>query len=317
MAYITWPAYFRLRIWVGERRTLSALLAVISMGIILILPLLWLIVMVEQELVAEYYIFENYLSLNDHPIPDSITRLPWIGEMLASWLHTHLADRIGLKQHLIQWLTQGAHQLLVLFGEIGRNTLKSAISMITLFFFYRDGEAVLSQIRRVLQSLFGKQIDIYLSAAGQMSKAILLSVILSALIQGIIASLGYWIFDVEAPALLGIATAIASVIPLFGTALIWVPVSIGLLLSGHLWPAVGLVAWGILLIHPADNLIRPLLISNATSMPILLIMFGVLGGMSAFGLIGLFLGPVILAVAIAVWNEWIKTIDGPSDAADC
>ena len=78
-----------------------------------------------------------------------------------------------------------------------------------------------------------------------------------------------------------------------------------------------MVAWGILLIHPADNLIRPLLISNATSMPILLIMFGVLGGMSAFGLIGLFLGPVILAVAIAVWNEWIKSIDGPSDAADC
>ncbi|AMO98995.1 hypothetical protein CAter10_1186 [Collimonas arenae] len=309
LAYITWPIYLRIHVWMGGRRSFSALLATICMGVSLVLPLLWLIVMVEKDLVVEYNTFQAYLKQSEHPIPGAITYFPWIGEYLQNWLEKHLADPVQLEQYLAQWLAQGAHQLLILFGGIGRNIAKLAFAMMTLFFFYRDGETVLHQIRGVLRSLVGERVDAYMSAAGHMSRAILLSVIVAAIVQGVIAAIGYWVVGIEAAALLGIATALASVIPLFGTALIWIPLSIGLLLNGHLWPGLGLIAWGILLIHPADNLIRPLLISNATKIPILFVMFGVLGGLAAFGLVGLFLGPVILAVAIAVWGEWIKSID--------
>lgn len=311
LAYITWPIYLHVRAWTGGRRSLSALLATVCMGFSLVLPLLWLIMMVEKDLVVEYNAFQAYLRQNENPIPNAITYFPWIGEYLQNWLVKHLADPVGLEQYMAQWLAQGAHQLLMLFGGIGRNVAKLIFSMITLFFFYRDGETVLHQIRNILRSLVGDRTDTYLSAAGDMSRAILLSVIIAALIQGVIAAIGYWLVNIEAAALLGIATAFASVIPLFGTTLVWIPLSIVLLLNGQLWHGFGLIAWGILLIHPADNLIRPLLISNATKISILFVIFGVMGGLAAFGLVGLFLGPVILAIAVAVWDEWVKSIDTP------
>ena len=137
-----------------------------------------------------------------------------------------------------------------------------------------------------------------------MARAVVFGILITAIVQGALAGRGYAIFGVEAPVLLGAVTALASIVPIFGTFLIWGSVSAALVLSGHLWPGLGLMAWGIVLVHPADNLIRPLLISNATHMHFLLIMFGVLGGLAAFGLVGLFIGPVALAVANAVWREW-------------
>jgi predicted PurR-regulated permease PerM len=76
-------------------------------------------------------------------------------------------------------------------------------------------------------------------------------------------------------------------------------------MSGHLWNGIGLLAWGTLLVHPLDNIIRPLMITSATRIPFLLSLFGVLGGLRAFGLVGMFVGPVVLAVLIAVWREWV------------
>ena len=165
-------------------------------------------------------------------------------------------------------------------------------------------------------TIVGERVDLYLCAAGNMSRAIVISVIFAALVQGLIAALGYWLIDVNAPGLLGLATGLASVVPVFGTVLIWGPICAGLLLDGQYLQALGLIAWGVFLIHPADNLIRPLLISNVTSTPILLTMFGVLGGLAAFGLVGLFVGPVILAVGSAVWIEWTKSIASTNVSAN-
>jgi predicted PurR-regulated permease PerM len=117
---------------------------------------------------------------------------------------------------------------------------------------------------------------------------------------------------VRAPVLLGALTAVVSLAPLVGTSLVWGPICIWLLMSDHPWPALALLAWGVILVHPIDNVIRPLVISNVTHIPFLLVMFGVLGGLAAFGLIGLFLGPVILALGYAVWQEWLGE-EAPTD----
>lgn len=315
LSYVTWPIFLRLRDCMGGRGSVSALLAVGCMAIALVLPLLWLIVLIEEELVAAYNAIAAYLNQGPGPLPDFVARIPWIGSLLQDWIDAHLADPAGIKQHLVAWLTQGSSRLFHVFGGIGRNAAKLSVALFTLFFFYRDGETLLHQVRSVLQSLVGRRIDSYLAAAGDMSRAIVFSVIVAALLQGIVAALGYRAVGVETPVLLGVATAFASVIPIFGTVLVWGPISIGLLLSGYPWQAIGLVAWGVFLINPTDNLIRPLLISNATRISVLFIMFGVLGGLAAFGLIGLFLGPVILAVAIAVWSEWVKSISAMPDPA--
>ena len=308
LAYITWPVFIRMRGWCGQRPNLTAFIAVLLMGATIVFPMLWLVYLIEEELVAGYGLASAYLAKGDPTLPVAIQNIPWIGGFFQNWLAAHFEDTAGLKLHIAQWIAQESSQIVLLFGGVGRTAAKLAFALITLFFFYRDGEYVFSQMRTALQAALGQRVDIYLTAAGNMSRAIVISVIFAALVQGLIAALGYWILDVNAPGLLGLATGLASVVPFFGTVLVWGPICAGLMLEGHYLQGFGLIAWGVFLIHPADNLIRPLLISNATSTPILLVMFGVLGGLAAFGLVGLFVGPMILAVGSAVWLEWTKSI---------
>ena len=101
-------------------------------------------------------------------------------------------------------------------------------------------------------------------------------------------------------------TALTSLIPFIGTVLIWGPIGAWLLLSGHIGAGLGLLAWGAIVVHPIDNILRPLLISSATDIPLLIVLFGVGGGLLAFGMVGLFLGPLILTVLLAIWREWLE-----------
>lgn len=135
-------------------------------------------------------------------------------------------------------------------------------------------------------------------------RAVLYGLVLTALLQGVLAGLGYWVAGVRAPALLGVITVILALVP-FGAPVVWVSVSAWLLATGEPWAAAGLAAWGAIVVSQIDNLLRPLVISSATRIPYLLVLFGVLGGISAFGLIGLFLGPIVIAMLLAVWREWV------------
>lgn len=308
IAHVTWPIYLRVQKMMTGRPNLSALAAVIGFAVVLVFPLLWLLVLLEQELVAWLHILSPYFTQGAKPPADFVDGLPWIGNWLQNWLNALFADPEGPTQLVTQWIKRGSGLLPSAVGGLGRNLGKFAFALITLFVFYRDGERILQQIRHVLHVVWGERIDTYLRTASNTSRAIVLSVVVAALLQGVVAAFGYWIFGVEAPVVLGVATAIASVIPFFGTGLVWVGVSIGLLMQGHPWLAAGMATWGALLIHPVDNILRPMLISNATKTPFLVTMFGVLGGLSAFGLIGLFLGPVILATTIAIWNEWVLSM---------
>jgi predicted PurR-regulated permease PerM len=125
----------------------------------------------------------------------------------------------------------------------------------------------------------------------------------------VIAGVGYWVFGLEAPAVLGVLTGLLSAAPLLGTAFVWAPIGVGLVLAGHTWKGILLLVWGVLLVHPIDNVLRPLFISSVTRVPFLLVMFGALGGLAAFGLVGVFVGPVVLGIASAVWQEWVAEKD--------
>jgi predicted PurR-regulated permease PerM len=110
----------------------------------------------------------------------------------------------------------------------------------------------------------------------------------------------------KAPVLLGALTGALAIVPLFGTALVWVPAGIGLMLAGHLWNGLLLLGWGALLVHPTDNLLHAFLVSSATRLPLLLIALGLIGGLAAFGLVGLFLGPLLLGTAFEAWRQWTQ-----------
>jgi Ca2+-transporting ATPase len=176
--------------------------------------------------------------------------------------------------------------------------------LVALFFFFRDGQSALNQLRQGLSYLIGDYQKMYLQTAGDTTRAVVYGLVLAAFGQGLIAGIGYAIAGVNAPVLLGVMTALFALVPM-GATLIWLPVGFGLILAGDYWQGTGLLLWGVFAISTVDNIIRPLVISGAGHIPFLVVLFGVFGGLSAFGAVGLFLGPVILSVILTVWRTWL------------
>ncbi len=306
VAYASWPSYQILLRVCHRHHTLAAGLMTLLVVLILVVPLVWLAVLLQDEVSAAYQEMVSYWTSNSNLQPPFLRTIPWFGDAIQQALDRYQADPLLIRQLLIDWVQRFRTELLGVVGDVGRNIVKLLLSILTVFFIYRDGDHLVRQAAQILHGFFGDRLDRYARAAGLMTRAVVFGLLITAVVQGTIAGIGYAVFRVEAPIALGVLTALASIVPVVGTFLVWGSAGLVLVVTGHLWLGLGLLAWGTLLVHPADNLIRPLLIGKATQMPFLVIMFGVLGGVAAFGLVGLFIGPVALALAVAVWRERLQ-----------
>lgn len=302
LAYVTWPAYAKLRQSMRRHRNLSALIMTLVITVAAVGPMLWVIVVLRSELAAAYDGWQGHLPPVDRMLPGFIRDIPWIGPELENFLRS-LEDPEARRARFSSWWDAWGSQAAGIVGGIGRNATKFGLALITLFFVYRDGESLLRQIRAVLVRFLGGRVNDYLMAAGATTKAVVYGIVLTAIAQGTLAGLGYWFVGMDSPVLLGALTAVIALIP-FGTPFVWGAISIYLFIKGDTIAGIALAAWGTLVVSWVDNLIRPLVISNATHIPFVLVLFGVLGGLTAFGLIGLFIGPVVLAVLLSIWREW-------------
>ena len=305
IAYATWPLYRRLRASMRRYPTLAALLMTLMLTAALVLPALWLASLLRTELGTAISTVTGAIRAGTLALPDFIRNLPWAGDALQRLLEQLTGDPENFGTQMNTWVRQGLDQAVALIGDVGRNAAKLGFALITVFFLYRDGDKLLRQVQKVLRRFLGERVDGYLTAVGSMTKAVVWGLVATALAQGVVAGLGYWWAGVAAPILLSAVTALIAMIP-FGTPFAWGSIGIWLLISGDTVGGVGLLLWGALVVSWVDNLVRPLVISNATRIPFVLVMFGVLGGLAAFGLVGLFLGPVVLAVLMAVWREWME-----------
>ena len=304
LAYTTWPLLARLRRWFGGRRTLAAAAMTALLTAAFVLPTLWLGMLLRTEMANAYAAMAALLAQGPYRLPDALAGIPVLGSWLQGLLDQFTGDPGAIREQLAHWVETRAAESLKIIGGLGRNAAKLGFALITVFFLYRDGERVLAQAELVLHRFLGERVDPYLSAVGSMTMAVVWGLVATAFAQGVVAGLGYWWFGLDAPVLLGAITAIVALIP-FGTPFVWGSIGAWLIASGQTVDGIGLLLWGTLVVSWVDNLVRPLVISNATQIPFLLVMFGVLGGLAAFGLVGLFVGPVILAVLMAVWREWI------------
>lgn len=315
LAYVTWPFYARLRAGLGGNATGSALLMTALLTTAFVLPLLWLIGLLQSEFVFAYQAVSAYLHQGPRLLPSVILNIPWLGERLQELVDLVAGDPVTLRAEVLQWAEGWIGELTELVGGVGRNAAKMGLAVLTVLFVYRDGESLLNQVRKVSRRFIGARANAYLAAIGATTTAVLYGLVLTALAQGILAGVGYWAAGIRAPALMGALTALVALLP-FGAPFVWGSLGVWLLISGETWAGVGLLLWGMLVVSWVDNLIRPLVISTATRIPFLLVMFGVLGGLAAFGLVGLFLGPIVIAVLLAVWREWVDEeppLPPPSD----
>jgi Ca2+-transporting ATPase len=245
------------------------------------------------------------LSQDKYWLPDYIKRIPWLGNTLQIWLDRLSEDLAGVVEQFASLAQQWSGEVANFLRSIGSYIMKLGVILVTVFFCFRDGDEAVRQLHQGLVRFLGKYQHVYLQAAGHTTRAVVYGLVLAALGQGMLAGLGYYVAGVKAPVLLGASTALLAMVPM-GATLVWMPVSISLILTGQTWQGIGLLLWGFLAVSTVDNVIRPLVISGAGRIPFLVVLFGVLGGLTAFGVIGLFLGPVILAVLLSVWQAWLK-----------
>jgi predicted PurR-regulated permease PerM len=238
-------------------------------------------------------------------LPDWIASRAWLRDPIEQVRSTWLLDSQALRDLVTRNLTQVSSQLLSVAGGLARNVIQFAITLMALFVLYLDGERVLVQARRLAGLLFPAAPVDFLDDIGAVVRAVVFGLLGTALAQGAIAAIGFVIFGVPSPVLLGMVTALASFVP-FGPTLVWIAAVLGLALAGQTGAAIGMAVWGALLVSTVDNVLRPLLISGPTQIPFLLVLFGVLGGLATLGLLGLFVGPVVLSVAFALLAEFGK-----------
>ena len=224
---------------------------------------------------------------------------------------------VGLLQDAIRRTLVGALQwgdrAMRLISDLGVNALRFAIALLTAFFLFRDGDRLLEQLRHVLEVLLDDRVTVCFAAVGDTTRAVAYGRLVATLAQGLMAGLGDWAAGVHAPALWGAVTVLVALIP-FGAPVVWGSIGVWLLFQGEVGAGIGLLLWGVLVVSWIDNLVRLWIISGVVDNSFLLVMFGVLGGRAAFGLIGLFVGPVTLAVLLALWREWAAKNERPQAA---
>lgn len=303
LAYTTWPLHIRLTQLLGGRETASALAMVFILLAAIAIPLVWFSVLLQGELVGAYHDLQELLS-HKPAVPEFLRKLPFGADETVR-MFDQLTDPEALRGRILPWLKSFSGQFLQLIGDVGVNLAKLTIALFSAFFLYRDGPLIVKQVSQVLHLVLGERIEAYVSTAAATIKAVVYGLVLTAIGQGLVAGLGYWFVGLKSPVLLTLITMFFAMIP-FGTPLVWVSAGVWLLLQGQHLAGIELLVWGAAVVSWVDNVIRPLVISANTRIPFLLVFFGVLGGLAAFGFIGLFVGPVILAVLLAVWREWLE-----------
>ena len=205
-------------------------------------------------------------------------------------------SRKNAAQNAVQFLlVRGRTALLGALALVGDLTL----TLFVLFFFLRDGDTMAARAKRLipLEEKRKASLDRHLQ---DVTHAVVFGTVVTALVQGSLIGVAFWITGLRSPVVFGVLATVASFIPFVGTGLIWVPAAIFLFAKGFVGKAIFMAVWGALVAGSADNFLRPALVSGRAEMGTLTVFFGALGGLAAFGFAGLFLGPVVLALALAL-----------------
>lgn len=189
-----------------------------------------------------------------------------------------------------------------------------AVSLFILFFVYRDGERIVSVcISRMAPNR--EKAERYVSEIRAITTAVTVGTVLTCCAQGCTAGLGYWVAGVPAPIFFGALTAIAALIPVVGTGVIWVPLTVGIALNGSYVTAILLAVWCMLFVGVADNAIRPLAIGAASDIPVLAVVLGAICGVVSMGMLGLILGPITFAILMSLWSQLVADVESVKEAA--
>ena len=300
LAYVTWPLYRAVRRHTRRPR-LSAGFFTLATALLIGVPVAWILVRLASEASNAIDAVRAWVEAGA-PSPAWITERPWIATRLARLRAESVVQPTEVIRYATTTAANASGQLVAVAGGLANNAFKFAVTVTTLFFFYLDGERLIDHARRLVGVVFPQSRDL-LPQVGAVVRGVVFGLLGTAIAQGVVAGIGFWIFGVPSPVALGALTTIGSLVPV-GPMMIWGSAAIWLFANGRLGAAIGMAIWGAGIVSMLDNVLRPILIGGGTRIPFLLVFFGVLGGLMAFGLLGLFIGPVLLSVTFALVAEF-------------
>jgi predicted PurR-regulated permease PerM len=300
LAIATWPLRERL-IRSGVRPWLAAALLTLLLTLALIVPLIVLGVQIAREAIV---VVQWVRSLRDSglPPPDWIPQLPWVGAYAATWWQNHLADPEGAKELLGRAESVGVVHWTRLGSQLAGRLAILVFTLLTLFFLYRDGPLIIEQSRTVADRLFGPAAKHIGQDAVATVRATVNGLVLVGLAEGAVLGIAYVAAGLNHAVLFGFVTGVLATVP-FGAPLVFTIAALMLVVQSQVAAAVSLFAFGSVVVFVADHLVRPGLIGSSTRLPFLWVLLGIFGGLETFGLVGLFLGPAIISVVLAVWRD--------------
>ncbi|KAF1010923.1 MAG: putative transport protein YdiK [Pseudomonas fluorescens] len=235
--------------------------------------------------------------------PGWLGAIPFVGERLVAMWNSIDQQGAALVVSVKPYLGQVGNWLLARSAQIGGGILELTLSLVFVFFFYRDGPRLAMFVHRLLERLIGQRAGYYIELVAGTVQRVVNGVIGTAAAQGLLALIGFLIAGVPGALVLGIVTFLLSLIPM-GPPLVWIPATAWLAWKGDYTYAVFLAISGTFIISGVDNVLKPYLISRGGNLPLVIVLLGVFGGLIAFGFIGLFIGPTLLAVAYSLLMDW-------------
>ena len=298
-----------------RRPTLSAALCVVFVFVVMLVPA----VLIATATIGELRALYRHLDTQSEAGGSFRAQLDYLLVPVLDWL----AARTGmaaeeLRAALLERVTQLGGTLwrstASVAGALTESVVQVVVGAMALFFFLRDGPAILQRLQAA-SPLSEDQTAQLMEQTAASVVANIHGVIVVAAAQGTLAGLGFWMAGLRSPVLWGVVTAFFSMLPLIGTAAVWVPAAIYLAVDGQWSRALLLSGWSAGLVAMADNFVRPWIVGQRTNSSPLLVFFALLGGARLFGFAGLFIGPVALSITGVLFGFWTATESGRSEAA--
>ncbi|PRH89651.1 AI-2E family transporter [Labrys okinawensis] len=311
IAFASWPIYRKLRAALGGRDTLSAAFAIILILAFLIVPIVLAGSYASNE-IRDSYAWLMQINRDGAAAPVQLRTVPFAGAWIEEQWNRYLGHPGGIGE--VVQLLSGDN-----IGNVYRGVLAAGAGifgfalnilfmMIALLFLYRDGDRLVAKVETIGHHLFPQRWKRVSRVIPATIASTVTGMTLIAFGEGIVLGVAYWFAGAPSPATLGVITGIMALIP-GGAPLCFTLVSIYLTVSGSPVAGVALLSWGSIELFVVDKTIRPKLVGGPIELPFLPTFFGLVGGIKTMGFLGLFLGPVLMALLFAIWREWTSSME--------
>jgi predicted PurR-regulated permease PerM len=299
----TWPAFMALQRVMRGNVTLAALVLTLAIALVALAPFVIVGISLAEN---ANQLLEHGKRLIDQGPPDPpawVADIPLVGESAQAYWASIAHDSASLFADLKQYIEPLRASAIASGAAIAHALLQLTLSIFIAFFFYRDGDALSRRLIASVERVAADRGRRLVGVAVATTRGVVYGILGTAIVQGVLAGIGFWLAGVPAAPLLGLVTFFLSPVPI-GPPLVWGPAALWLFTQDHVGWGVFMLVWGTAVVSSIDNVIKPLIISHGSNLPFALVLLGVLGGVIAFGFIGVFLGPTLLAIGFALVQEW-------------